>query len=53
MGSIPFDGHFLLAVVSVGGILVGANSDMFIVTLVDILNFSVFVFLQDKKVGFN
>lgn len=53
IGNIPLDWHFLPAVGSGGGILVGTNSEIFTVTVGDISKYDVFVFLQDKKLGFN
>jgi hypothetical protein len=52
-GNIPFEWHFLPAIGSAGGILVGANSELFSVTVGDIQKYSVSAFLQDRKIGFN
>ena len=52
-GLAPFDWTFLPASGSAGGILVGANSDCYTLTVGDILNFSVSVSLLDKKIGFS
>ena len=49
----PFDWTFLPASGSAGGILVGANSDCYTLTVGDILNFSVSVSLLDKKTSFS
>ena len=52
-GLTPFVWSLLPARGSAGGILVGANSDLFTLTVSDILDFSISVFLLDKKTGFS
>ncbi|KAG2656080.1 hypothetical protein PVAP13_1KG057385 [Panicum virgatum] len=52
-GLTPFVWSLLPARGSAGGILVGANSDMFTLTVSEILDFSISVFLLDKKTGFS
>ena len=52
-GNVPFDWFYLPAKKSVGGILVGSNSDKFSATLISTLNFSISIMLQDKKTGFS
>lgn len=49
----PFDQFYLPAKNTVGGILVGCNSDKFATTLVATLDFTVSVMLLDKKTGFS
>ncbi|KAJ1276319.1 hypothetical protein BS78_05G205600, partial [Paspalum vaginatum] len=50
-GLVPFNWCFLPASGSAGGILVGAKSDVFVLTVGDMLQFSVSTFLLDKKSG--
>ena len=52
-GNVPFDWFYLPAKKSVGGILVGSNSDKFSATLISTLKFSVSIMLQDTKTGFS
>jgi hypothetical protein len=52
-GNIPFVCHSLPATGSEGGILVGANSEIFNITVGENLEFSSSIFLQDKKQGFS
>ncbi|KAJ1254666.1 hypothetical protein BS78_01G043500, partial [Paspalum vaginatum] len=52
-GSVPFEWYNLPALGSAGGILVGANLDVFSVCMGDIMRFSISVFLTDRKTGFS
>jgi hypothetical protein len=52
-GNTPFSWCHKPARGTAGGILVGANSDFFLVTVGQILNYSVSVMLLDKKTGFS
>ncbi|KAJ1264667.1 hypothetical protein BS78_08G017500 [Paspalum vaginatum] len=52
-GLVPFSWCFLPATGLAGGILVGAKSDNFVLTVGEVLQFSVSVFLLDKKTGLN
>jgi len=52
-GSVPFEWTYLPATGLAGGILVGANSDIFKLTVCEILKFSVSVMLSDLKTGFS
>jgi hypothetical protein len=51
--NMPFSWCHLQAKGTAGGILVGANSDMFNMQVSDILHFSVSVILTDKKTNFS
>ena len=51
--NMPFEWFYLPAKKSVGGILVGSNSDKFLATLISTLHFSISIMLQDKKIGFS
>lgn len=53
VGNIPFSWHFLPANRTAGGILVGLNSDIFNVTVGELLKFSISLMLQEKKTGFS
>jgi hypothetical protein len=52
MGNVKFDWCSLRARGSVGGILVGANSNLFTLTTGDILDYNVSVMLTNKVSGF-
>ena len=52
-GNVPFDWCFVPARETAGGILVGANSDIFKLTVCEILRFSVSVMLSYIKIGFS
>lgn len=52
-GNIPFSWHYQPANRTAGGILIGANSDLFVVTVGQLLDFSISVMLMDKKTGFS
>jgi hypothetical protein len=50
--NMPFEWCHLKAIGSAGGILVGTNSDMFNMVVVDILSYTLSVLLTCKKTGF-
>jgi hypothetical protein len=52
-GNTPFEWCYKPARRTAGGILVGANSDLFVITVGQILDFSVSVMLLDKKTGYS
>ena len=52
-GTVPFSWNFLPAIGSAGGILVGANADLYTVVVPDILCFSVSIMIMGKKSGFS
>jgi hypothetical protein len=52
-GNIPFSWCYKPSRGTAGGILVGANSDMYLVTVGQMLDFSVSVMLLDKKSSFS
>jgi hypothetical protein len=49
----PFYWYHLEAKGSAGGILVGANSDMFTMSVGDVLSYSVSVMMSCKRTGFS
>lgn len=49
----PFDWHFIPAIGSARGILVGCRNDLYNITVGDKLKHSVSVMIQDKKTNFN
>jgi hypothetical protein len=51
--NVPFNWCHLKAQGAAGGILVGANTDVYSMTVLDILKFSVSVMLSNKKNGFS
>jgi hypothetical protein len=51
--NVPFGWCYLEALGAAGGILVGANTDVFSMTVLEILNFSISVMLTNKKNGFS
>ncbi|KAJ1291702.1 hypothetical protein BS78_02G335900 [Paspalum vaginatum] len=52
-GRVPFEWFCLPARGFAGGILVGANLDIYNICLGDVLRYSISVFLTDKRIGFN
>lgn len=48
-GNTPFNWNYLPASGSAGGILVGLNSDLFSITVGDMLKFTISVMVQSKK----
>ncbi|KAJ1272904.1 hypothetical protein BS78_06G238600 [Paspalum vaginatum] len=52
-GNVPFEWFSLPARGSAGGILVGANLDLYNICLGDVLSYTLSVFLTEKKTGFN
>jgi hypothetical protein len=52
-GNTPFEWCCKPARRTAGGILVGANSDLFVITVGQILDFSVSAMLLDKKTGYS
>jgi hypothetical protein len=53
IGNIPFSWFNKPAAGTTGGILLGVNFVLFVVTLGQVLNFSISVMMMDKKSGFN
>ncbi|KAG2613661.1 hypothetical protein PVAP13_4KG399651 [Panicum virgatum] len=52
-GNTPFNWCHQPARGSAGGILLGVNSDLFVLTVGDILHFSISAMVMDKKTGFS
>lgn len=48
----PFDWHFLSAIGSAGGILVGCRNDLYTITVGDKLNYNISVMILDKKANY-
>lgn len=51
--NVPFSWCHLEALGAAGGILVGANTNVFSMTVLEILKFSISVMLTNKKNGFS